>query len=145
MKEIEFYVDGRPRGKERPRHAQMPNGKIITYTPKATKDYEAEIRKAFIYSGGVSFPDDVPLMVEATALMPIPKSASKAKAAEMESGAVTPVCKPDVDNIGKIALDALNGLAWTDDKQVTALIVRKKYDRRGGIGRLNIRITDISA
>ena len=87
---------------------------------------------------------------EQLGILPIAEAMAKAAEAELDlvkisPNAVPPVCKPDVDNIGKIALDALNGLAWTDDKQVTALIVRKKYDRRGGIGRLNIRITDISA
>lgn len=35
--------------------------------------------------------------------------------------------QPDVDNIVKIVLDALNGLAWHDDAQVTFLAVSKEY------------------
>lgn len=35
------------------------------------------------------------------------------------------VSKPDIDNLAKMVLDALNGYAWTDDSQITALTVEK--------------------
>ena len=35
--------------------------------------------------------------------------------------------KPDADNIAKIILDSLNGLAYKDDSQVSALMVLKDY------------------
>ena len=144
MKEIEFVVMGKPKGKERPRHRQLPDGRIVTYTPKNTKEYESKVRMAFLNAGGEIFPPTVPLMVEVTALMPIPRSASKAKSAAMESGIIPYISKPDADNLGK-CIDGLNHVAWADDKQITALIVRKRYDKRGGEGCMHIRITDISA
>ena len=49
------------------------------------------------------------------------------------------VVKPDVDNACKLALDALNGVAWHDDAQVTELHAIK-HRRRRGIARLT-RIT----
>ena len=33
----------------------------------------------------------------------------------------------DVDNVAKAVLDALHGIAWTDDKQVEWLAIRKRY------------------
>ena len=36
--------------------------------------------------------------------------------------------KPDCDNIAKIILDALNGIAYDDDSQVAMLNVVKLYD-----------------
>lgn len=42
-----------------------------------------------------------------------------------------PQKKPDTDNIAKIVLDALNGLAYPDDKQVVELQVLKTYDLDG--------------
>lgn len=36
------------------------------------------------------------------------------------------IVKPDVDNIAKLVLDALNGLAYADDKQVVGLMTIKK-------------------
>lgn len=33
----------------------------------------------------------------------------------------------DVDNLGKICLDAMNGIVWTDDARVCDLHVQKRY------------------
>ena len=38
-----------------------------------------------------------------------------------------PVKKPDVDNILKIVMDGLNGIAYPDDKQITDAHVKKRY------------------
>lgn len=38
------------------------------------------------------------------------------------------VKKPDLDNVVKLILDALNGVAWDDDQQVTCIFA-KKLDR----------------
>ena len=35
--------------------------------------------------------------------------------------------KPDLDNIAKIVLDSLNGLAYKDDRQVVSLKIEKHY------------------
>lgn len=39
-------------------------------------------------------------------------------------------CRPDVDNIAKAVMDALCGLAYDDDKQVTELTVKKWHRTR---------------
>ena len=54
-------------------------------------------------------------------------------------GLIRPHKKPDVDNIAKVVLDALNGLVYTDDKQVTDLRVRKRYDT---VERIEVIIQD---
>ena len=40
------------------------------------------------------------------------------------------ITKPDADNLAKCLLDALNGLAYPDDAQITALEVGKFYSDR---------------
>lgn len=40
---------------------------------------------------------------------------------------IYPTIKPDTDNIAKIILDSLNGIAYKDDKQVIRLQVEKRY------------------
>jgi Holliday junction resolvase RusA-like endonuclease len=35
--------------------------------------------------------------------------------------------RTDIDNMGKLVLDALNGVAWTDDVQVSVLLARRVY------------------
>ena len=44
----------------------------------------------------------------------------------------------DLDNCAKAVLDALNGVAWEDDSQVTRLVIGKTY---GTDGRTTVRIT----
>jgi Holliday junction resolvase RusA-like endonuclease len=48
--------------------------------------------------------------------------------------------KPDADNIAKAVLDALNGFAWEDDAQVTALKVYKRPIERGDADSINVCI-----
>lgn len=45
----------------------------------------------------------------------------------MLAGQIRPTVKPDCDNVSKIILDALNGVAFKDDSQVVGLWVEKWY------------------
>ena len=40
---------------------------------------------------------------------------------------ISPTIKPDIDNIGKVVLDALNKFAFKDDNQVCKFTIQKKY------------------
>ena len=53
-----------------------------------------------------------------------------------------PLKKPDVDNVAKIILDALNGIAYRDDKQVVELYVKKSYAGESGVG---VTISEVEA
>ena len=64
------------------------------------------------------------MSVTIKAYHPIPRSAPKYKREAMLSGELVPLTKPDADNVLKLVLDALNGLAYLDDKQVTRLRYR---------------------
>lgn len=75
-----------------------------------------------------------PIRVTITAVYQIPGSASKADKIAMILGKVRPTRKPDADNIGKAVLDALNGVAYQDDKAVVDVRVVKIYGDRPGIG-----------
>lgn len=57
----------------------------------------------------------------------IPKSVSKKKKQQMLENEISPIIKPDTDNIAKSILDSLNGIAYLDDKQVIRLTVEKWY------------------
>lgn len=67
------------------------------------------------------------IRAEIKVFMPIPKSDSKKKRELKLSGKIRPTMKPDNDNIAKSVLDALNGVAYLDDKQIVELAVDKKY------------------
>lgn len=45
----------------------------------------------------------------------------------MLAGIIRPTIKPDVDNIAKVILDSLNGLAYKDDKQIVFCAISKWY------------------
>lgn len=68
------------------------------------------------------------MSVEILALFPTPCSVSGKKRRQMFAGALSPTKKPDADNIAKIVCDALNGVAYTDDKQICCLTVIKRYE-----------------
>ncbi len=61
-----------------------------------------------------------------------PKSLSKKKKEELLYQ-INYTKKPDADNIAKAILDALNGLAYKDDSQVSALLVLKDYGEENKI------------
>ena len=50
------------------------------------------------------------------------------------------ITKPDVDNILKQVNDSLNGIAYTDDRQIATEIVEKWYS---DIPRIEIEIIEI--
>ena len=96
-----------------------------TYTPDSTAQAMYEIRDAWLRaSSGQTAPKGTPVRVSISTARPIPKSRPKRVWSEPD------VYKPDVDNLAKCALDALNGVAWVDDTQVTSLsIVKLDRDR----------------
>lgn len=59
--------------------------------------------------------------------LPIPKSWPKWKRQAAAVGDLYPTGKPDLDNFEKAALDALSGIVFTDDAQVTDKIATKRY------------------
>ena len=122
--EICFTVPGQPVGKGRPRFRRA--GKCVqTYTPDDTVIYENWVRECWKNAGAARLEGEI--TAEITAYFPIPKSTTKKRRADMEAGTVGCITKPDTDNLAKCVLDALNGMAYGDDSQVTALTVRKLY------------------
>lgn len=126
-----FTVMGVPIGKERARTVTLPNGMRRSYTPKKTKDYESLI--AYEYKRQCSeFYGDMEnsklkqaVVLKIDIYFSIPKSYSKGKRLAAECNLIRPTKKPDIDNVVKSVLDALNGVAYKDDTQVTELSVRK--------------------
>lgn len=120
---MKIIIQGKVQAKQRPRF----NGKF-TYTPAQTKNYENWVKLSFINQYPNFKPLENELAVNIKAYFEIPKSVSKKKREQMLSGNIRPTIKPDLDNIAKSVLDALNGLAYLDDKQIVFLKVEKFYD-----------------
>ena len=116
---MQFTIYGKPKGKDRPRFGQ---GR--TYTAPATKEYEDRVKFEYArqcrnrrFEGNVKV--DIVAYTE-------PQKALPKKKREELIGQYYP-SKPDCDNIEKIVLDALNGVAYEDDKQVVSLTCQKFY------------------
>lgn len=124
---INFEVMGEPVGKGRPRFS-MVNGHAMAFTPAKTASFENLVKLSYSQKySGLSFSKGEQISAVITAYFSVPKSASKKARANMLSGAVRPVKKPDADNIIKSILDALNGIAYYDDSQVVNVICQKYY------------------
>ncbi len=124
---MKFSIEGEPVGKARPR-VYHTNGVTRAVTPEKTKEYERQAKIAYWgeYGHRMLYLTE-PLSVEIIAEYNIPQSASKKKRAAMLAGEICPTKKPDIDNVVKSILDALNGVAYSDDKQVVRLTAVKRY------------------
>lgn len=116
-----FMIPGVPVGKQRPRFS---NGR--TYTPQKTRDYEQLVQWCYKNNfGAFRFSDDAAIAADIKAYLPIARSTPKSKLNKLIDSFARK--KPDCDNIAKIVLDALNGIAYRDDASVVELHVSKQY------------------
>lgn len=119
-----FEIKEKAIGKQRPRYSSK-TGRM--YTPTKTSSFEEKVKWEFKSKYNVKTElSTKPFKAKITAIFEPPKSISKKKKDELLSK-VDYIKKPDADNIAKIILDSLNGLAYKDDSQVSALLVLKDY------------------
>mgnify|MGYP000033156390 CR=1 FL=1 len=135
---IDFIIKGKAKAKQSVKFGR--NG--IKYAPADMVEYANLVRLSFINkypAWSVKEFAEKPLKSVINVYMSIPKSFSKKKQAQALSGQIRPVVKPDCDNIAKNINDALNGIVYPDDKQITSLVVNKYYaiDEQ-----VEVRITD---
>lgn len=140
---IHFTIPGPPVGKARPKVVRAKNGMSMTYTPDKTVAYEELVRLRFqeVLKDRNFQPLEGALRIKIFAGYPVPKSTSKKHRAAMLAGTELPTKKPDWDNIGKIICDALNGVAYKDDAQVTESQMRKRYI--DGPGQVEVWISNL--
>jgi Holliday junction resolvase RusA-like endonuclease len=120
--QVIYSVEGDPVGKQRPRFSR---GR--TYTPKKTVDYESLIASKASQAMGSSEPLQTPVAIFIWISHAIPASYSKKRKEACLNGLEWPK-KPDLDNVAKVFLDAMNGIVYKDDVQVVKLRVSKRYD-----------------
>jgi len=137
MNEIYLEIKGEPQGKQRARFFRAGHF-MKSYTPKETVNYETYIRELFC----IAYPGFEPLRealaVNIMSYCRIPPSESRKKQDAMKAGFIRPAKKPEIDNILKVVLDALTGLAWLNDKQVVDTDVHKWYSY---VPRVEVRIS----
>jgi Holliday junction resolvase RusA-like endonuclease len=125
-----IVAKGRPKFRQTPKFVQA-------YTPKKTVDAEESIRRQFLQAFGDMYKDfDGEVYMDINLAIPLPKS-------YRQDMVGTPILKrPDIDNYAKLVLDALNGVAFKDDSQITRLTVSKEpYQEKGTLPQIHLRLT----
>lgn len=127
--ECEFTVWDEPRGKGRPRFSKRGT----VYTDSTTKNAERCMRQAYqAASTGEAWDGEVHVTVYSQRR--VPKSLAKRDDGKPD------LSRPDADNIGKLVMDALNGVAFIDDRQVTMLKVVKMPLVLGSVPHVTVKL-----
>lgn len=145
---IRFTIPGMPGTKGRPQASTIwrtgPDGRkhLVTRrgqdgrehpilnvrTPKDTANWEATVRdfgsRAMRDAERWGQPMVGPIAIRITAVYPRPGSITRKSRPNPECAKGT---KPDYDNIAKAITDALNGIVYADDGQISDAIVHKRY------------------
>lgn len=125
MKYFQGEVTIDPQGKGRPRcHCKKKFPTL--YTPDKTRQYEKQLAKLF-RSAYRQDPCESWCIISLVFSLPIPSSVKRKH----------PTVAPDLDNLVKAALDAANGVFFTDDKIILEIKASKKYS---GIGSISFKL-----
>lgn len=141
---IHLVIPGEPCGKGRPKFCKV--GKFArAYTPTGTRVAENNIVAVFQTHYPDFTPLDGPMAMTIIAYMSIPASASAKARVAMLAQEIWPTKKPDADNVFKLVADALNHLAYMDDKQIVTAHFHKVYSDRPRLEICIIRKEDTNA
>ena len=124
-----FRIIGKPKAKQSAKFRKIGNF-VQKYTPKEIVDYANCVKHSFYKEYPNHLPSeliDYQLEMRIDVFFTIPKSFSKTKAALALTRQIRPTVKPDWDNISKNICDALNGIAYPDDKAIVSGSVNKYY------------------
>lgn len=125
---IDIVFHGTPIGKSRPRFGRTKAGGVVTYTPQKTRDYERAL-KSFAQVA----------MIGKTVLEgPVKVTITAYFSHKTKTG--WHVSRPDLDNIIKAVLDALNEVVFDDDAAVCELVATKKYDNEE---RIEVQVVNV--
>lgn len=120
---VEFSTTGEPISKARARFTNY-GSKTRAYTPQKTLDGEAAISAAYL---------------KAARRRGTNPEAAYAVHVHFYNGTRQ---RRDVDNMVKLVLDGLNGIAWVDDNQVLEIVARKSFVSKSE-ARTVVRVYDI--
>lgn len=134
---LSCWVPVPPTPKGRPRFSRR-SGRA--YTPAATEAAERTLRGELAHATTLGqtppmrhWPAAGALVLELRFTLAIPASWSKKKRAAAAEGRLSHTSRPDVDNLGKLVMDAANGVLWGDDSQLTTVVLMKNYGATPGV------------
>lgn len=123
------WVPGEPVGKGRPRLGK--HGRV--YTPDRTRNAERAVGLAW---WAPMIGEGIPVAVKVTAFYrrPLDHLRSNGELTAKGQRLPVPMRTPDLDNVVKLVLDGLNGIAFADDKQVQSIEALRYWERGDGPG-----------
>lgn len=133
---IRLRIEMEPRGQQRAgrtvRSDATGRPRIVTYTPELTRSAVNRIRAAWAESGSQKVPAGVPFRIVVIATAKRPSSHTKRDGSPSASWAAIPR-RPDVDNILKLVLDALQPCCFADDAACSEATVVKMYGAENSV------------
>ena len=132
-KKLRFQVQGNPIAQPRTRATtrRRTDGRVVAsvYSPANApiQRWKVEVATAYALAGRELEPLAGVVHLDLHFLFARPQRLCRKNAPDCR---IPHVGKPDLDNLAKGVLDALNGLAWADDRQVSLLMLRKSYVAR---------------
>lgn len=141
-----FSIPGRPRAHQRHRSRILMSGRkaiAIQYNPPANKEWAAIVQTAWHEKhkqGPVWDPvGTFRLVIDCRYKCPKTPRKSEPHPADWRTA------RPDIDNLVKGVMDAMNGLAWEDDAQVAEIVARKIHAQQGEKPRVDVRVEELDA
>ena len=117
-------MSGEPKAQPRMRHYRRGNF-VGGYTPPSADGWK--VACAVAAHDAVGKPWTEPIRLALWFRLPRPASHLCKSGALRKGAPLRPCGKPDLDNLAKAVMDALNRIAFNDDAQVVELILGKEY------------------
>lgn len=130
---VEFDFELLPVPKERARTVRTPNNKTVSFTPARTKRFTSDVLRVVNQVMGSLSAIEGPVRLSMAFKMEIPRSWPKWKQEAARDGWIAPTGRPDMDNLEKALLDALNERVFVDDAFVVERYAKKVYSNLPGI------------
>lgn len=134
MESVTFKVSGLPMPKGS--FTRMPNGAMLpagtTESRKKVANWRTDIRTAASEAMGDLQPSRNAIKIMVEFRLPYPKSIIR----KWQFGWWPNTKQPDIDKLLRMLFDALTGIVWVDDSQVTHVMCNKFYawnDKPGAI------------
>ena len=144
---MQFTFDIEPQSQLRPRAGfDRRTHHLSVYDPLKTRVFKHQLRQlAKDAMKDKVYAVDVALAVEIFFYRPVQKSISNKERRLRLLGLHRPTVKSDLDNYLKATLDGLNGILWTDDRQIVDLTSHKYYSDHPRIVVKIAKVEDLQA
>jgi len=135
---VEFFVPGDPKAKGSMRSIPFQDkaGKLHVNTFNANKSvtaWERVTKLSALEVWGDRPPVQEAVQIDLMFTLRRPKTVK-------EKSRPLPIVKPDIDKLSRTLLDALSGIVFGDDAQVTGLTATKRYGSAGDPVGVTVRI-----